>query len=206
LLNFDLFHDRSFGGFGIAQSWIEKAHREPDGWTPSRQFDRFLALWMAFNAWGMCVTLAKTDAAMIRALSRDDDVAEVFYRLLATGRFDEGMHRVAPSFPLPSFSDLLRLNPQYDWRGPRDDAYWAQIGRANAAGKRVRLSPRLNPEEPKWGDVLECTYKVRCNLMHGGKMANDAENEFVGFFADVLEELMVGTRSPTLFQLSRGRP
>ncbi len=84
-LRHDLFWDPQFGGMGIAQSWIERAREMRHlAERPEREFERFAALWMAFNAWGMCVTLAETDAAMIRDLGRDRDVQEIFDHTVAT--------------------------------------------------------------------------------------------------------------------------
>lgn len=201
-MQFDLFHDPSFGGQGISHSWIERARERGRYWTPHQEFDRFAALWMAFNGWGMCVSLADTDAAMVRAMSRDPEVTAVFKHVVREDRFRDRFERVAPSFPLPSFSDLIRLDPRFNWRGPRDDRYWAKIGLAKSRGVRVRMSPPLNPSQPNWGDVLGCAYKVRCNLVHGGKIADDSEATFVGVFADLLEEMLT---DPDLNLLHLGR-
>ena len=126
---------------------------------------------------------------MIKALSADPEVARVFAHAIRGGRFRDRFEAVATSFPLPSFSDLLRINTQYNWRGPRDDAFWAEIGRAVAAGKKVRVSPQLKPDNPSWKEMLDCTYKVRCNLVHSGKMVSADEAEFVSVFADLLHDL-----------------
>ncbi|WP_233350633.1 hypothetical protein, partial [Vibrio cholerae] len=77
------------------------------------EFDRFNYLWMAFNSWGMCVTLAETDAGMIRSLKADRGVAEIFDNVVRNPRLREDIQRIERSFPLASFSDLLRLDPTY---------------------------------------------------------------------------------------------
>lgn len=189
-LNFSLFHDPRYGGQGISLSWIERARDSYRYGAPHEAFDRFVALWTAFNGWGMCVSLADSDAAMIRALARDREVTAVFDHVVREDRFRSRFRRVAPSFPLPSFSDLIRANPRFDWRGHRDSAYWAEIGLATGRGEKIRMSPPLDPRHPNWPDVLGCTYKVRCNLVHGGKIADDDEAAFVGVFADLLEEML----------------
>lgn len=192
-----------YGGQGISHSWIERARELERYRHPHEAFDRFAALWMAFNGWGMCVSLADTDAAMIRALGNDPKVAGVFRHVIREDRFRVRFERVAPSFPLPSFADLIRLNPRFDWRGPRDDRYWAEIGYAKSHRVRIRMSPPLNPERPSWPDVLGCTYKVRCNLAHGGKIANRNEAAFVGVFADLLEAMLTDP-DHNLLLLGRG--
>lgn len=197
-LRHDLYFDPQFGGVGIAQSWIRRAQNmRPHPDHPEREFDRFVALWMAFNAWGMCVTLAETDAEMIRALSRDRDVEEVFEHIIQTTNMRQSFARIEHNFPLPSFSDLLRLDPHYEWRGERDEAYWKKIASA-PRNKRVRLSPSMNHTNLVWGDVLSCTYKVRCNLLHGGKMASPREARFVEVFADLLYQLLTGSERNVL--------
>lgn len=197
-LDFELFHDAQYGGQGISYSWIDRARDSHRYGAPHEAFDRFTALWTAFNGWGMCVSLAETDAAMIKALGRDPEVTAVFDHVTRDGRFRDRFERAAPSFPLPSFADLIRVNPRFEWRGPRDRAYWAEIGQATAHGAKVRMSPPLDPANPNWADVLGCTYKVRCNLVHGGKIADDNEAEFVGVFADLLEALLTDEGSNLL--------
>ncbi len=202
-MDFALFHDPRYGGQGITFSWIERARQiDPHG-SPYAAFDRFTALWAAFNGWGMCVSLLPTDAQMINAIGNDPDVRSVFEHVMRDDRFRHRFELVAPSFPLPSYSDLIQINPHFDWRGPRDNAYWAEIHRAVAGGARVRMSPPLDPARPRWPDILRCIYKVRCNLAHGGKNADDHEATFVGVFADVLEELLTGADT-SLFHLGRG--
>jgi hypothetical protein len=158
-------------------------------------FDRFSCLWMAFNAWGMCVTLADTDATMLRLLKADRRVGDVFDEILRNAHLRDSVRSVEGSFPLASFSDLIRLDPLYNWRGERDSEYWQKIA---AASKKVRLSPKLDHRNLNWGDTLDCIYKVRCNLVHGGKMANTSEARFVGVFSDLLEAMLTGRPSNVL--------
>jgi hypothetical protein len=192
-LNFNLFHDPNYGGDGIARSWVEKAsrlHRTNNG-----AFDRFTYLWTAFNAWGMCVTLAETDAAMLRLLKADRRVSDIFDENMRDEQLRNSIRSVERSFPLANFSDLLRLDPLYDWRGERDSEYWQKIA---AAGKKVRVSPKLDHRNLNWADTLECIYKVRCNLVHGGKTANRREARFVDVFSDLLEAMLTGAPSNLL--------
>ena len=37
---------------------------------------------------------------------------------------------------------------------------------------------------------MECVYKVRCNLAHGGKLMEHGEANFLAVFADLLEGLL----------------
>jgi hypothetical protein len=188
-LNLNLFHDPEYGGEGIAHSWMGKATRLRRTSEYYQQFDRFNYLWMAFSAWGMCVTLAETDAAMLRSLKVDRRVSEVFDSVIRNPHFREAIREVEHSFPLASFSDLLRLDPRYNWRGERGAAYWQKIAEA-PRGKKVRLSPKLDHRNLNWPDTLDCTYKVRCSLVHGGKMPNRSEARFVKVFADLLEAML----------------
>ena len=190
-VNYQIFYDPYYGGQGIAHSWIDKATRAQRGGYPTHeQFDRLICLWMAFNAWGMCVTLAESDATMLRALGRDGHANRVFDEILSyRGDLREKIASEEHNFPLPSFADLIRLDPLYDWRGPRDTRFWQKIAEA-PRGKHPRISPKLDHRNLNLPDTLACIYKVRCNLVHGGKMASPREESFVGVFADVLEALL----------------
>jgi hypothetical protein len=203
-LDLNLFHHPDFGGEGIAHSWVQKAARLRPAtgyWPAQSEFDRFNCLWTAFNAWGMCVTLADTDAAMLRQLKTDQRVRHVFDETMRASQLRDSIGVVEHNFPLPSFSDLLRLDPVYNWRGPRNAAFWQKIAAAPPR-KKVRLSPSLDHRNLNWPDTLDCLYKVRCNLVHGGKMANDLEARFVGVFSDLLEALLTGY--PNLLDLREG--
>jgi hypothetical protein len=190
-LDLGLFHDPEYGGEGIAQSWIRKASsiRLSDGYVA--QFDRFSYLWMAFNAWGMCVTLAETDAKMLEQLKKSTRVENLFNEVIHCTNLRNEIMTIEENFPLASFSDLIRLDPRYNWRGERDSEYWKKIAEAPLK-KKVRLSPRLDHRNLNWADTLDCIYKVRCNLVHGGKMANYNEATFVGIFSNMLEALLAG--------------
>ena len=191
-IDYSLFYNPNYGGQGIAHSWISKAETfDRSGHYGQEQFDRLISLWMAFNAWGMCVTLAESDAAMIKALGNDSRANQVFDVVVKrdAGRRDE-LASIENNFPLPSFADLIRLDPLYNWRGDRTAEYWQKIAEA-PRGKRVRVSPRMDHTNLDFGDTLACIYKVRCNLVHGGKMASHDEAQFVRVIANILQALLV---------------
>lgn len=145
-VDFSLFHHPDFGGEGIARSWVDKATQIRGSQEYHQEFDRFSYLWMAFNSWGMCVTLAETDAAMLRSLKADRDVNDIFENVIRSHRFRDAIRSVERSFPLASFSDLLRLDPTYNWRGEKDTAYWQKIAEA----------PRGKPRDRSNGKPLHC--------------------------------------------------
>jgi hypothetical protein len=149
----------------MIRNTVAKESRAP-GWkrlpncaAPTSIISNSIALivfgWL--SSWGMCVTLAETDAAMLRVLQADRDVNDGFDNVIRNPRFRDPIRGVEHSFPLASFSDLLRLDPRYNWRGERDAAYWQKIAEA-PRGKKVRLSPKLDHRNLNWPDTLDCTY------------------------------------------------
>ncbi len=195
-LNFALFHNPRYGGFEITHSWLTKAENAFN--SGSSNFEQFLFLYMAFNSWGMCVTLSDTDAQMIERLQEDPRVRAVFDCLVKQDAdLRVRIQQIENNFPLPSFSDLLAVDTQYDWRGERNIEFWKKIATAEGK-KKVRMSPSLKIANLNWKDTLACLYKVRCNLVHGGKAATHGEDMFVGVFVAILRKLFLAPQGGLL--------
>lgn len=52
----------------------------------------------------------------------------------------------------------------------------------------MKVSPPLIADD--FDSVLQCIYAVRCNLIHGSKIASEQERGFVHIFSVVLEKLL----------------
>ncbi|MFY8091892.1 MAG: hypothetical protein ACOVN0_00270 [Niveispirillum sp.] len=170
----------------IALSWKDKASNTTDS------FDRFYFLWSEFNAWALIVTLAKYDSKMIDILSSNMLISDIYKRKIESVQnrhILERLNQCAASFPLPSYADLVRLDPTYPWRTNQgNEDYKNKISAAQATGRAIKMSPALHPKD--WNSVLKCIYAVRCNLFHGSKIASEREQNFVNSFSSVLDFMM----------------
>lgn len=108
-------------------------------------FDRFICLWIAFNAWGNGVTRTDQDAQMIDELARDPQLREVFGRCLKEPGFRE---RVA----------------EIKGRG---------IPRYGLDRRGMLRTPFVLADETSLDQVLHAAYYIRCNLFHGRKVPSD---------------------------------
>lgn len=184
--NFARFHHEGCGIRDIVQFWLARAENTHD------DFDRFYYLWSAFNSWALIVTLKDSDAAMVNTIADDPEVQRFYDRVVVSDAVVmDALRGTQGSFPLQSFADLVRIDQSYDWRSNQgSDDYNRRI--ANS-GRRVKVSPPLNPHTVS--SVLKCLYAVRCNLIHGSKMATRQERDFVYVFSTVLVRLLLDRQS-----------
>lgn len=190
-MDFSRYHTEECGIKGTVSSWLMKASHSHDG------FDKFYYLWSAFNSWALIVTLKGGDGAMIRDVAGNEN-ARKFYKECIIDKepqLIEALRATRGSFPLQSFADLVRIDQKYDWRRNQGSPEYNK--KIADSGKHVKVSPSLNAED--FSSVLNCTYAVRCNLIHGSKMATEQEQEFVYVFSCVMEKLFAGQHS--LFSL-----
>lgn len=185
-VNFERFRTEQCGIKDIVGSWLNRVHRDGD------DFDKFYYLWAAFNSWALIVTLKDSDAAMVAAVADNAEAARFYERHIVSDRhLINSLEEAQDSFPLQSFADLVRIDSTYDWR--RNQGSREYDRKISTSGRRVKVSPALDPRN--FGSVLRCIYAVRCNLMHGSKMATRQERVFVHVFSTVLERLLVGRPS-----------
>lgn len=136
--------------------------------------DPFIHLWLSFNSWGMRVTGAESDAAMVRSLIRNRELSEEFLRLTRNQEFQALVDTFALHWPIFSVLHLRRLRIRDTlYNTPRDQRRAALL---RSGAKRAPSDPRDPHQAPTWGEVLDATYLVRCNLIHGEK--GDDEDDF----------------------------
>jgi hypothetical protein len=148
----------------VAQSWFTKAAEQAD------DFDRFVALWIAFNA------LYNESCPSPDSKERQAIIAFVFD---PANKLDHGvMDRILAS-PEARF---FRQRTIRDVRGgARDTSEDAKIlGRQTDPRRRIKA-------------LLMILYQVRCNLFHGNKMyGRDSDQEVVSNAANALMEVLRG--------------
>jgi hypothetical protein len=137
--NFDNLHDE---GKEMIRSWcaLAKERAERGDW-----FVAFCFLWMSFNGWISCITGGGTDRQMIDALCDDETLK---------GDFDDLMRRS---------TDFRNYLGTFSSKWPIKD------------GAQGNIRRRPEPQEwtvdrkPRWEQLLNAVYRVRCNLFHGNK-------------------------------------
>jgi hypothetical protein len=147
----------------VAQSWYAKAAEQPD------VFDRFVALWFAFNAL-YNKSFPTPDSSERQAI--DAFVFDPANRL--DGRT---MDRVLGSPEVRSFRQRTIRDVRGGARDPAEDAI---ILGSRDRGPRRRLKA-----------LFMILYQVRCNLFHGNKMyGRDTDHEIVQNAANILMEVV----------------
>ena len=148
-------------------------------------FEPFIFCWIAFNAWGCCVTDEERDLKIICALKASSDLGDRFHR--ATGDPDHPLARAAPAFQ--------RLWPIFKVQEFRHKGIGETTTYANRA-ERVQdyIYQGATSYEPKvagdpiplgddipltWANTLPAIYRVRCNLFHGEKSIRDEQDQII---------------------------
>lgn len=128
----------------LIKVWYNKARSEGD------VFSKFVFLWFCFNAWLDYKTLKKTDAEMIKDLA--DKSPRVTDMLNAYNvPFNSGTEVFKNN--LKTLTLMSQQKPIEDVRGRK---------------KSIRIK-----DENDFSNIVWAIYRIRCNLFHGGKEAND---------------------------------
>lgn len=169
LRNFQQLHE---DGRQLVLSWVDRANKRASEEDP---FESFIYCWIAFNAWGTCVTGIEQDGLQMRELRRDKSLNEIFSHLLSE---DEPFKLAALEFRQywPIFKVQALRNAAIQTGSERDRRI---VVSSLAADTRRR--GWWAPEDPNnphavgenfvltWDNTLSAIYRVRCNLFHGGK-------------------------------------
>ena len=132
-------------------------------------FDRFVSLWIAFNAWGNYVLSKDNDRQMIEAAKIDTRLNTWFQNLM----------RSDPSFmtEVKMLKDQCPVTRSKRYRG----SYEATIANVN-----------------NFPEVLEVIYAIRCNLFHGEKQFDSPRNrQLVSHALVILSKLFANAKSTT---------
>lgn len=127
-------------------------------------FSRFVFLWFCFNAWVAYRSNAETDAAMINWLvGRSPENSDLV---------SEYAHAMQTEPFRKLVGSLVAMSPIYDARDRRP-------------------SVAIRNEKDQAG-VIKAIYKIRCNLFHGGKRADNARDQKLVVIAQRILEKWIG--------------
>lgn len=128
-------------------------------------FDRFVSLWIAFNAWGSYVFGKDNDRSMLEDAKKDQRLTDSFGRLLQEQSFVHELEAMKANCPVG------RNRP---YRG-QDTATITDV--------------------TNFSEVLEVVYVVRCNLLHGEKSFGDTRDRaLVSGAFEILKRVFEGVR------------
>jgi hypothetical protein len=140
--------------------WYERSHGTMMEFTP---FDRFICLWISFNAWGIHESRKETDRDMVEWAKENDLLKRTFNALATEHGFHVTLERLRNMCPIPRHRK---------WKG---------------SDKAIIKDPR------KWDEVLEVIYVIRCNLFHGRKsLQNIPDIQLVDFAYEILSRVFNG--------------
>lgn len=131
----------------LIRNWQQRSHNEGD------QFASFVFIWFCFNAWLEHITNNDTDAGMINELAERNQST-----LSLTNAYDSVL----------ADDDLLR-------RSVRDLIKKSQEKPIRDA--RARKEPILIADENDFENIVWAIYRIRCNLFHGGKEADNLRDQ-----------------------------
>lgn len=186
----------------LIQGWFNRAW-EKRSCNDADSFEPFIFCWIAFNAWGACVTRQERDYQIRNELSRCEALNDKFDALLdkpnhlflsAATAFQEFW----PIFKVQEFrSRSICERGAYATRAERVRDYIAQ-GAQCYEPKLGRDPVPIGREIPlTWPNSLNAIYRVRCNLFHGEKSLRDEQDQrivaaafrvLVYFFNSILNE------------------
>jgi hypothetical protein len=138
----------------------------------------FIFAWIAFNAWGECVSGQERDEDWVRSLSHDSALNRDFDQYLQAEPHRAAVECFRTYWPIPRVQ-AWRRHPDARPTGDGNLAR-AQFFRA----KRIPCAPACalghlvaDEEIPlDWEHFIHAVYRVRCNLFHGEKSPYDTDD------------------------------
>jgi len=130
-------------------------------------FSKFIFLWFCFNAWLSHCSTKDTDAEMLKQLTGRD--ARMLDLIVAY----DSLMQASPSVFRVHVQNLASLSPILDVR-------------------EIRPPVTIENEED-FANIMWGIYRVRCNLFHGGKNANDSRDQKLVLIAGAILEKWVGS-------------
>jgi len=128
-------------------NWRQKSHNEGD------QFASFVFIWFCFNAWLEHITNSDTDAGMIKELAEREQSARGLTEIYDLAIADDILLQ-------RSIRDLINKSQEESIKDVR--------------GKKNSISIA---DEDDFKNIVWAIYRIRCNLFHGGKEADDLRDQ-----------------------------
>jgi len=132
----------------LIRTWREKSHNEGD------QFASFVFIWFCFNAWLVHLSNKQADKEMLNELIRKSrNMVSLIKAYDAAHASDEFFKR--------SLQDLINKSKEEPIKDVRNS----------------NKPPISIKDENDFTNIVEAIYRIRCNLFHGGKDANDTRDQ-----------------------------
>ena len=146
----------------LIRTWRAKSNNEGD------QFASFVFIWFCFNAWLENLSDRQTDRAMMDELrGKSDNMTSLIEAYDAVRASDEFFKR-----SLQHLMGMSKEEPIRDVRG--------------------RKQPISIENENDFVNIIEAIYRIRCNLFHGGKDANDPRDQVLVKDAAIILKQWIG--------------
>jgi hypothetical protein len=191
--------DRAFREF--VTGWVQK-FREP---TIDNPFERFVYMWVTFNAWASLVVPDRSrnhqDSYLIHSVASDDCLQLRFIELQDDTGFAAATNKLVALGPV---FQVLWIRNKYlqAWNAEQEsredyvrhlmdkDPYHPSQSGGIPAFAPACAEYHLSKEESipnDWPHVLHMIYLIRCNLFHGGKTYDSTRDRlFVELASDIL--------------------
>jgi len=131
----------------LVKTWRQKSHQEGD------QFSSVVFIWFCFNAWLEHSSNKQTDRQMLDELKTKSPNMASLVEAYDTARSSDPLFMQG----VRALRGMSREDPIQDVRG--------------------RHKPVTITDDEDFPNLLEALYRIRCNLFHGGKDANDARDQ-----------------------------
>jgi hypothetical protein len=139
-------------------------------------FYSFSLLWMSFNGWMSCVTEAERDAKMVDDLGTDPRLAGAFVDIRnGDAEFRALVQEFAECWPIFNSNHVRRrLGSAFAYKYASRADFVADL-----TGRKVGRRPLgwVAGQQPRWADLLSAIYQIRCNLFHGVKSPQNADDQ-----------------------------
>lgn len=133
-------------------TWRGKSHNEGD------QFSSLVFIWFCFNAWMEHISNENTDKKMINEpIERKQNMRSLL------GAYDEAIS-ANEEFLRGSIKALVHMSHEKTIEDMRKNP-------------RRREPPIIIKDENDFENIVRAIYRIRCNLFHGGKDANNVRDQ-----------------------------
>jgi hypothetical protein len=176
----------------------------------SNPVEKFIYLWVTFNAWGTLVVPDRTqnhmDTYLIHCIANDSRFQGRFNELLDENRFSQNSKELISYCPIikvlwmrnkniRAWDETTESRAEFIQRIHRNDPYDVnRNGRpVPAFAPSCSFGEHLDRNEPiplDWPHTLHAIYQIRCNLFHGGKTYDSKQDRrFVKLAHSILWEM-----------------
>lgn len=168
----------------LINGWFHRAWEERDC-APEESFEPFIFAWIAFNAWGACITDKDRDLEWLRALAKDEIMNDRFHSLVRNRKSVVSQcaiefHTFWPIFKAQTLRRKQGIRGRYHPDRQSMISFYYENGIKDfepGCSKRHREEGQPIPVD--WPHTLYALYRVRCNLFHGEKSSHIESDQMI---------------------------